>query len=634
MLSGRAPFACESVAESLATVLRDNPPPVGAEAREVPAALESLVGHCLEKRCEDRFQSASDMGFALRAIAGSPSVDATPSEARRRPSYWLAAAGVVLGLITGIAGTRLWWWPAAGESAPVHLSLLLSAGSTLAPNDSPEAGSSLAISRDGRWIAYVVLRAGERYLAVRSLDRPEETVLPATAGALSPVFSPDARWIAYLTETDLRKVPLTGGAPTTICAMPPVARGATWSDNDTIYFSPSFSAGLQGVSAGGGQPQDVTTVDRQAGESNHLLPEALPGGGALLFTVWKGGDFSAASIWSLSLRNHERRLLIESASGPRYVAPGFLVFGRGGSLFAVRFDAERLTLSADAVPVVDGVWTDPSTGTTHAAVSRSGTVVYAPGGETTERRRLEWLDRQGHAEPLGLDPLFVANPRLSPDGRRIAIESLNDLWVYDLNDTTLSRVTFRGVNQHPVWSPDGRRLAFSSSQAVANPSLFWTDIDGGGQPEPLSAGTAVQFPTSWSNAGNVLAYAEIAPETEPSTGWDIRMIQPGEVGPSRTLVRSQFKDDQPALSPDGHALAYVSDETGKLEVYFGYSRISAAGPGSRPTAAPNPSGRATAGSCSIAVAVNTSQFASRESATRSRRAAPPLPSRGTSSSAR
>jgi hypothetical protein len=214
----------------------------------------------------------------------------------------------------------------------------------LLPNDSPSAGSSVAISPDGHWIAFVVRRTGARHLALRDISRPEVTILPGTEGALTPIFSPDSKWIAFFTETDLRKVPLAGGTPTIVCWMPPVARGASWADDDRIYFSPSFSQGIQRVAAAGGAPADVTKVDLPAGEGNHLLPDALPGAKGLLFTMWKGGDFSAASIWSVSLETGERRLLIEATSA-RYVRVSY-VRARRRTVAAVSM--RGLTTSGDA----------------------------------------------------------------------------------------------------------------------------------------------------------------------------------------------------------------------------------------------------------------------------------------------
>jgi Tol biopolymer transport system component len=183
-------------------------------------------------------------------------------------------------------------------------------------------------------------------------------------------------------------------------------------------------------------------------------------------------------------------------------------------------------------------------------------------------RRLVWVDRQGRAQPLGGEPNFYGVPRLSPDGRRVAVEMLNDIWVYDLTDRTLGRVSFRGVNAHPVWAPDGRHLTFSSSAGVSSPRLYWSDVDAGGQPEPLTREGGVQFPGSWTPDGSTLGYAETAnAPTEADTGWDIWLLRPGSTPSRSPLIRTQFNEDQPMFSPDGRVLAYVSDETGERQVY-------------------------------------------------------------------
>jgi serine/threonine protein kinase len=581
MLCGHGPFVRPVPAETMAAALRDEPAPLADQVPGLAAPLEAIVFHCLEKRPEQRFQSAQDMAFALRAVVSPSGTDATqplqplPSADLARPrsrrGRWLLAAGLSLGLAAGIGG--MWMRsrlasPARAPAELTRLSLVLQPAGTLLPNDNPSAGSSIAISPDGRWVAYVVAQDGTRRLALRGLDRFEEKILSGTDGAMTPLFSPDGQWVAFFTATALSKVPITGGTPTVLGSVPPVTRGAVWADDGSIYFSESFSSGLKAVSSGGGEQREVTAIDLKAGESNHLLPEALPGSRALLFTVWKGGDFSAASIWSVSLRTGERKRLVESASAPRYLAPGFLVFGRSGALFAVRFDPERLTVSGDAVPVVDGVWTDRGTGTAHYAVAGNGTVVYAPGGNTVEQRRLVWVDRRGRVQPLPAEPNFYGGLRLSPDGRRLAVEILNDIWVYDLASGTLGRVSSRGVNQTPAWAPDGRHLAFSSSAGFADAKLHWTDVETDAQPEPLSREGSVQFPGSWTPDGLTLGYAEILGSPAGTEfGWDIWLLRRGATTSRSPLVRTRANEDQPMFSPDGRTLAYVSDEGGQRQVY-------------------------------------------------------------------
>ena len=579
MLAGRAPFVRQTPAETLAAALRDEPDPLSGQTADCPGALDAVVSRCLEKRPQERFQSAGDLAFAIRMVAGTggtgtalPAIGAgllSPGGAPHRFRQWLRPllAGATLGLIAGVAGS----WavgrisaPTPVPGSPTHLSLELTAVAPLASNDPPTAGSSIAISQDGRWLAYVVLRGDVRRLVIRSLDRGTDQELPGTDGAMTPLFSPDARWVAYFTETSLMKVPAAGGTPAQVCPVPPATRGAVWADNGTIYFSESISSGLQAVDASGERQREVTIADLKAGESNHLLPEALPGSKALLFTVWKGGDFSAASVWSVSLVTGERRLLLESAAAPRYVPPGFLVFARGDALFGVRFDAERLAVIGETVPVVEGVWTDRATGTAHYAVAASGTIVYAPGGNTVELRRLVWVDRKGRVQPLPAESSYYGNPRLSPDGRRVAVEVLNDVWVYDLTQRTMGRVSFRGINQFPAWAPDGRHLAFSSTAGFADPRLHWSDVDAGVQPESLSDEGRVQFPGSWTPDGSALGYAET---TGVSSSWDIWLLRPGAASPRTVLIQTPFNEDQPMFSPDGRALAYVSDDTGQRRVY-------------------------------------------------------------------
>ena len=565
MVTGRRAFSGDSATAVMASVMGSQPAPPRSVRPDTPAGLERLIAMCLAKDPADRWQSAQDVALFLESPEDHP---AARSAVRPRMRSGVVAAAVVGGAAVGLAAGWGLGFMRPGTAPPpvVRLSVPLAADGPLVSPNSPRAGSSIALSRDGRRMVYRSRRNGRSVLILRSLDRSEETVLPGTEGGFGPFFSPDGNWVAFFTEVALKKVPLDGGGAATICPTPPVSRGGTWADGDTIYFAPDYTSGLQRVPAGGGQPQDVTTVDPAAKESNHLFPEILPGGEVLLFTVWKGGTFEAASTWTYSLRTRKRTRLLDGASEARYLPGGYLVFARTGTLFAVPFDAKTLAVTGTAAPVVDGVWSDPATGTAHFAVSHTGTLVYAAGQYTEARRRIAWVDRRGHVEFLPCAPAFYGDLKLSPDGRRLAFALLNDIWVYDFQTGTKTRTTYRGVNQAPVWTPDGRHIAFSSSQDVTRPTLYWVDSAGGAEPEILSRGGEVQFPSSWSPDGRTLAYAEIA-KVSPETGLDVWLLQGGGPWQRQRLISTPFKDDSGMFSPDGRALAWVSDETGRSQVY-------------------------------------------------------------------
>ncbi len=561
MVTGRRAFASQTRVDAIAAVL-DADPPAPRELRpETPALLDHLIISCLVKDPAARWQAARDAALQLALLdhAASP----PPAGRRHAPTV---AVSVAAGVALGLASAWLLYPPAATPPRSTHLAIQLSAGTRLGPADSPAGGSSVAVSRDGRRVVFVSSHGTTTQLVLRDLSRSQETPLPGTEGAYAPFFSPDEQWVGFFTETALMKVPLFGGAPVTVCQTPPVARGAVWGEDGVIYFSPHYSSGLQKVPADGGQPEALSTVDTAAGESNHLLPEILPGGEAILYTVWKGGTFDEASVWSLSLLTGERRQLVESATSPRYVEPGYLVFARDTSLLAVAFDPKRLTVLGGAVPVLDGVWSDPTSGTAHYAVAPDGTLVYAPGEHTVDRRQVVWVDRQGRTEPLPLDPNFFGTMQLSPDGGRLAVSILNDLWVYDLQSRTTERLTFRGVNQFPIWTPDGRHVTFSSSQGTTEPKLFWIDVQERGEATRLGADGGVQFPGAWTHDGHALAYVETDPAIG-SGGYDVWLLRPGGDPQPERLVQTPYEDDQPVFSPDDRALAYVSDESGQRQVY-------------------------------------------------------------------
>jgi serine/threonine-protein kinase len=367
-------------------------------------------------------------------------------------------------------------------------------------------------------------------------------------------------------------------------------RGASWGPDDTIVFATGdTSTGLLRVSAAGGEPKVLTTPDSAHGEVDHLFPSVLPNGRAVLFTITASGPIETAQVAVLDLTTGHYKTLIHVGSQAEYVEPGYLVYAVAGTLRAVRFDPVTLEVVSDPVPVVESV-TTLRTGAAEFSVSRTGALVYLPGGATTATRSLVWVTRQGHEAPIAAaPPRAYLQPRLSPDGTRVAVfiaDQRGDIWIYDLARQTLTRLTDApAADQNPVWTPDSRRIIFASARVGAF-NLFWQAADNTGTVERLTTSPNNQFPSSISPDGTRL----IVRENVLKTGVDLRVLAmdpsaplgtgpttPPGAGRSATapgasprqtepLVQTTFLEDSGQLSPDGHWLAYQSNESGRNEI--------------------------------------------------------------------
>ncbi|MFQ5816790.1 MAG: hypothetical protein ACE5H2_02390 [Terriglobia bacterium] len=410
---------------------------------------------------------------------------------------------------------------------------------------------------------------GTRKLYIRPLDQLEATLLSGTEGARNPFFSPDGRWVAFFTNNALKKVSVTGGAPLTLCETQN-SRGGTWGPDDTIVFASHVTAGLSRIPAAGGTPEEITT--RSEGERSHRWPHFLPNGEAVLFIAQDAGAaYDDASIEALVLRTGERKVLHEGGTYPRYLPSGHLVYVREATLFAVPFDPERLEITGQPAPVLEGVLsrgTGAGNGGAQYAFSPIGTLVYLSGTASSSVYSLVRADRAGKATPLSDDKRFYGDPRLSPDGRRVALRVTEgaslDIWVYEIERGTMSRLTFQGsYNVSPVWTPDGQRIAFVSDRDGSALNIYWKRADGAGATERLTTSKNTQYPTSFSPDGKRLAFSENSPET----GWDLWVLPlEGERKPELFLATPAVETN-PEFSPDGGWIAYHSNESGGREIY-------------------------------------------------------------------
>jgi len=321
---------------------------------------------------------------------------------------------------------------------------------------------------------------------------------------------------------------------------------------------------LQQLPDSGGAPQPLTRFE--TGEASQRWPEFLPSGKTVLFASENSPlNFTNAQVAVQSVGTGERRNLIQGGTQPHYAPSGYLVYGVRGTLMAMPFNPERLAVTGVAVPVLEGVMQSAATGAAQYSFSATGSLVYILGGLQSARSRLVWVSRNGADQPLAAPAHVYVNPRLSPDGRRIAVgitEPESQTWLYDLSRETLTRFTFEGSTSiAPIWSPDGKRIAFQSNKE-GPPNIFWQMADGSGGLEPLTSGEYTHVPISWSRDGQLLAFFEI----NPTTGYDIWVLRLSD-RKAQPFLRTPFNESVPRFSPDGRWLAYISDESGRYEIY-------------------------------------------------------------------
>ncbi len=428
----------------------------------------------------------------------------------------------------------------------------------------------LSISPDGTQVAYIA-RTGSGtdslQLYVRRLNELESRPIPGTAGAFHAAFSPNGKWLAFGgLDGLLKKVSVSGGALQTLCDYSEITGGGylgqSWTPNgDAIIFA--GASGLGRVSAAGGTPKVVARVVETT-KDFHAWPHVLPGGKQVLFTA---GQESGPSVAVRSLETGERRIVIERGSYARYVPTGHLVYAREDKLLAAPFDLDQLQLTGPPAVVLAGVANySEELGETPFSVSESGSLVYVPGTASASQRTLVWVNRQGAVEPLAAHPRNYGSPRLSPDGQRLAVQigegNNSDIWIYDIPRATLTRLTAEGYNSGPLWTPDGKRVTFGSSTGGGPLNLFWKPADGSDAKEQLTESGRFQVPSSWSPDGQVLAFFE----RDPTAGWGIWVL-PLKERSVRPFLQNKFGERGAVFSPDGRWLAYISNESGRREVY-------------------------------------------------------------------
>jgi hypothetical protein len=571
MLTGRQAFHGESVSEILAAVLVKDVDLDGLP-RDLNARITDLLRRCLQKNPKRRWQAIGDLRAELETIAAAPRSAATPaSPITYSGPLWRrvlpVAVAIVLIIIAGFVGWRL--KPSA--SAPA----LITRFPLILPEDQAflRAPSHLiAISPDGTKLVY----AASGQLFLREMSQMQAKPIPGAADTdpVRPFFSPDSQWVGFYSFRDsaLKKVAIAGGAAITICKTNAPTK-AYWNGNQIVFYE--LGKGILRVSVDGGQPETLVSIKREEGSAYY--PQILDAGRAVLFTLAPPGAqprWEEAQIVVQSLASGERKVIVRGGSDGRYVSSGHVIYAVAGTVFALPFDLKNLEPKGSAVPVLEGIMRAPSqSGVAHLSVSDNGTLVYVPGDalETLPRRTLAFADHSGKMEMLPLPPAGYTSPRISPDGKQIAVTIFdgNETYVsvYALSGgTTLRRLTFGGENHFAVWSPDGKYLFFRSNRD-GKEGIFRQLADGTGTAERLSTaeeGTTNQAPTSVDPSGRTLVFVDV----RRGNGHLFTLPLEGERKPKPFVEVPRSSQTQGVFSPDGRWVAYMSNELQTLGQIF------------------------------------------------------------------
>lgn len=614
-LTGCRPFDGKTASDIMSAVL-EHTPKWDALPCSAPPRIQQVLRRCLEKDPDHRLHDIADARIEIEDIMREGpeasvmlSTQAAPQPRKRLPSALIA--GVLAGLLVGIALTfvGLKNRSATPEERDARLKAtsdrlpkLMRRFSSHLPDGQRLAVSSgsshvLALSPDGKRLAYVATVRGTRRIVLRDLEQMECRVLPGTEFGVLPFFSPDGEWVGFFASPGgtLKKVSIEGGAPVTLSGNT-TPGGGSWGDDGYIVFTGDDHC-LHRVASAGGPPARLTSLRIGKGEVHHAFPEVLPGSKVVLFTVFtvsvdpaklhdleqgtRGSDDSGAeaveamlalstgeeraSVVSFAMETGEQRTLVEDAYGPHFASSGHLVYSREGALMAAAFDVAVPDLLGAPAPITGNRLVDGSEAPDNYAFSNDGLMAFVPPDtDKSPPRTLVWVDKSGQVEPAHAPPACYNSPRISPDKRRVACSLGNesDIWLVDLERGTLGRLTTTpGYESDPAWAPDGKRVAYSSGRTGG---IFVKSVDSIEEDKPLTPDDGRgMYPYSWSPDGTMLVFSEVDKNADVNVG----LLVVGEKPHTRPLLNSPFREDYPAISPDGRYIAYASDETGQLDVY-------------------------------------------------------------------
>jgi len=568
MLSGRRAFHGGSAAETMSAILKEDPPELSDTNKSVSPGLERLVNHCLEKSPSERFHSARDLAFALEALSGSGTASNQTATVidlpykRRDAREWLpwilTAAALLFAALAFL-------WPYFRRPSPVDERNALRFTIEL-PAKAVTIGPPV-VSPDGRRLVYRLnSEDGKELLWIRPLDSLDARPIAGSEGGTQPFWSPDSQSIGFFANSKLKKVDLAGGAPQTLCDAPTNA-GATWGPTGVIVFTHGPGDGIYRVATSGGSPVRITQVNASLGELEHSWPQFLPDGHHFIYFA-RSSQPENSAIYVASLDDSNSRRLLQVHSSAAYALPGYILYIRDTTLMAQPFDAEKREFTGEAVPVAEDVARNPVNGRAFFSVSDNGILSIRTGG--IARNQLMWFDRTGKQLGVFTSPGNYAAPSLSPNEKTVAVSRVDfqtltgsDIWFVDLQRGAQVRFTTDPANDsYPVWSPNGDRIAFVSTRGGLT-SIYQKPTNTEGPEEPLVASLESKVSPHWSPDGRFILYSQV----NTTTNVDLLLLDVTGDRKSRPFLQTNFIEAQGRFSPDGHWVAYISNETGRFEVY-------------------------------------------------------------------
>ncbi|MBZ5547140.1 MAG: serine/threonine-protein kinase [Acidobacteriia bacterium] len=558
MTTGKRAFEGKTTASTIAAILAADPPPISSIQPMSPLALQGVVKNCLAKDPDDRLQSAHDVKLQLKWIAESGS--ATPATyvpaaaGTRRDRFGWLAAGLFLLLL--IAGSATWWVSAHRVERAMYFN-----------SSVPFPTNYVALSPDGRTLALVAYsdQANKNVIWIQQVGGRGATVLQGTEGAAYPFWSPDGRSLGFFADGKLKTIDATSGRSAQLLADAPFGRGGAWSKDGVILFTPDAWSGLYRVSSSGGTPAAVTKPDVSQYQVSNRWPVFLPDGRHFLYLACNfSGRLDKNMIFVGSLDSDEKRPIVTASTNAVYADPGYLLYWRDNALVAQRFDLHNYSLAGEPRIVSDAVQYFPQTNFAVFDAAGKTLVAQTRAGKGANKSQLTWFDRHGKQVGLVGPQELVSNPKLSPDGKRVAVDQIDtdgrhvNIWVHELNSDAASRLGFGPwLEQVTVWSPDGKQVIYTSNEKLFF-SLYIKNADGSGSAQNMiDLGTPQQGPWDWSRDGKYILLRkdrELWYMTLPD-----RQAHP--------LLQSQLLVRNAQFSPDEKFVAYASSETGNWEVY-------------------------------------------------------------------